>query len=92
MVYLKIISAICGLLGSLILAYRVIGLIKALALVVKVHEVNINQLMSNAGNSALVNFQNSTKHVENAQKTHLLFWGFSLVIISAIFQLITLLF
>lgn len=90
MVTLKIISALSGLLGSLILAYRVIGLIKALALVVKVHEENINQLMNDDGVSPLVNFHSSTKHVEKAQKTHLLVLGFFLVILSAIIQLITL--
>jgi hypothetical protein len=86
---LKIIAAIFSLLGSGLLAWRVKGLLEALALVVATHEANIQQLMRPNGD--IVNLANSTKHVERARKFGLLVFGFICLAISAALQLIALL-
>ncbi len=88
---LRFIGSIAGIIGSLLLAYRVMGILRALALVAETHEININQLfMPNIG-QPLFNFRGSPKHVENSQKQILLFLGFALVILSAVLQFFDLL-
>ena len=84
----KVAATITSLLGSIILAIRVAGILKALALVAKAHEANIAQILS--GSRDIVYFQNSTKHVENANKLWLLCVGFGCLIISGFLQLVSL--
>jgi hypothetical protein len=86
---LKISAAVLSLIGSGLLAWRVKGILEALALVVKAHEVNIQQLMRPSGD--IYNLANSTEHVENAQQYGLLVLGFLCLIASAALQLISLL-
>lgn len=87
---LKVIAAICSIIGSGILAYRVTGILSALNLVAECHEVNIQQLMPTyRGN--IHNLGNSTAHVEKAEKKRLLITGFTFFILSGVFQLIALL-
>ncbi|WP_316367752.1 hypothetical protein [Candidatus Thiodiazotropha sp. CDECU1] len=89
---IKIISAICSIAGSSILALRVTGILKALSIVAQAHEFNINAHSSVQKNSdrALIQLKNSTEHVEKAQKLPLLISGFLLIILAAILQLIAL--
>ena len=83
---IKITGTLISILGSIILAYRVTGILKALALVAGAHEVNIQQLMpGQTGN--IYNLQGSTQHVEKASKKGLLLFGFFCYIISGILQL-----
>lgn len=83
---LKIGAAVLSLVGSALLAWRVKGILEALALVTLAHEANIQQLMQPSGD--IYNFGNSTKHVENARKFGLLILGFACLIISAGLQLV----
>jgi len=86
---IKIIAAILSIAGSGILAFRVTGILSALSLVARAHEINIQQLMPNhQGN--IVNLGNSTAHVEKAEKNGLLITGFVLFILSGVLQLIAL--
>ncbi len=85
---LKIAATTFSLLGSIILAIRVAGILKALALVAQAHEANIAQILS--GSRDIVHFANSTKHVENANKLWLLSAGFGCLIISGVLQLVSL--
>ena len=71
---LRITASVIGILGSILLAWRVSGILKALSLVANAHEVNIQQLMSS--NSTIYNFGNSTAHVKKAEGTGLLIAGF----------------
>jgi hypothetical protein len=86
---IKIIAAIFSITGSGILAFRVTGILSALSLVVKAHEINIQQLMSNCVGD-IVNLTNSTAHVEKSQKKILLITGFIFIIFSSVLQLIAL--
>ena len=86
---IKILGAISSIIGSVILAYRVTGILSALSLVANCHEVNIQQLMpTHTGD--IHNLGNSTAHVEKAQKKTLLITGFVFLIISGVLQLIAL--
>lgn len=85
---LKVAATILSLLGSIILAIRVAGILKALALVAAAHEANINQILSSSRD--IIHFANSTKHVENANKMWLLGAGFGCLIISGVLQLVSL--
>ena len=86
---IKILGAISSIIGSVILAYRVTGILSALSLVANCHEVNIQQLMPNHGGD-IHNLGNSTAHVEKAQKKGLLITGFVFLIASGVLQLIAL--
>jgi hypothetical protein len=71
---LRIAASVIGVIGSLLLAWRVSGILKALSLVANAHEANIQQLMNSSG--TIYNFGNSTAHVEKAKGTGLLIAGF----------------
>lgn len=71
---LRIAASVIGVIGSLLLAWRVSGILKALSLVANAHEANIQQLMNPSG--TIYNFGNSTAHVEKAKGTGLLIAGF----------------
>lgn len=86
---IKIIAAICSIVGSSILAYRVTGILSALSLVANCHEVNIQQLMPNK-NGNIYNIVNSKVHIEKAQKKFLLITGFVLLIASGVLQFMAL--
>lgn len=86
---IKVLAATCSLIGSGLLAWRVTGILRALALVVHAHEANIVQLMN--GGRELVHFANSTAHVENAQRYWVLILGFLFILASASLQLLSLL-
>ena len=86
---IKIIAAIMGIRGSVILAYRVKGILSALSLVTGCHEVNIQQLMPNYQGD-IHNLGNSTAHVEAAKKTGLLITGFVFFILAGVLQLVAL--
>lgn len=86
---IKILAAISSIIGSIILAYRVTGILSALSLVAKCHEENIKQLMPNH-NGDIHNLGNSTAHIEKAQKNGLLITGFAFLIASGVLQLIAL--
>jgi hypothetical protein len=86
---IKIIGAVCSVVGSGILAFRVTGILSALSIAANAHEINIQQLMpDHKGN--IINLGNSTAHVERAQKKGLLIIGFVLIISSGVLQLIAL--
>ena len=87
---IKIIAAICGIVGSIILAYRVTGILSALTLVTSCHELNIQQLMPDHKGD-IYNLTDSTAHVKNAQKKGLLITGFVFFIMSGVLQLVALL-
>jgi hypothetical protein len=86
---IKIVAAIMGIIGSVILAYRVTGILSALSLVVGCHEVNIQQLMPNQQGD-IYNLGDSTAHVEAAQKKGLLITGFVFFILAGVLQLVAL--
>jgi hypothetical protein len=77
-------------LGALILAFRVKNLLDALITVAKFHEENIKQLTGSG--RGVVQFVNSTKHVEKAQKlgTKLLFFGFFCIVIGSVLNAVSL--
>ncbi len=79
---LKGLAAISGILGSMLLAWRVSGILKALAFVAHIHEGNIDEITS--GRSHIVMGTGATKHVENAQKLWLLYVGFFFLIASGV--------
>ena len=85
---LKVAASIFGITGSLILAFRVSGILNALAIAATVHEVNINQLMDNP--QTIVHFTNATKQVASAQRRILLYFGFFLFVTSGALQLASL--
>jgi hypothetical protein len=85
---LKVLAAVCGVIGSLILAYRVTGILSALSKVAALQEINNAQRLSNRGD--IVQFKNTTALVDAAQRKPLLYTGFGFFIISAILQLATL--
>lgn len=77
---LRILAAISSVAGSVLLAWRVKGILEALSLVAQAHEANIAQLMRPGGN--IVHFGNSTAHVERAKGMWLLVIGFLLLGVS----------
>lgn len=82
---IKILAAISSIIGSMILAYRVTGIIAALSLAINCHEENIKQLMpTNKGD--VYYLANATTHVKNAQKKPLLITGFIFLIASGFLQ------
>jgi len=83
--HIRIGASVLGIVGSGILAYRVTGILTALSLVAKVHDHNIQQLMPSY-QGHIVNFGNTTAHVDNAQKSGLLIAGFLLIIASGVLQ------
>lgn len=87
---IKITSTIFSIIGSLVLAYRVTGILSALSFVASAHEANIQQLMPNQIDN-IYNFGNSIEYVEKAQKTGFLIFGFAMSVFSGILQLVALL-
>lgn len=85
---LKVAAAVFGVIGSLILAYRVTGILSALSQVVALHEINTAQLLKNRGD--IIQFRNTTELVTAAQRKPLLFTGFAFFVLSAILQLASL--
>lgn len=89
---LKILSSLFSILGSVILAYRVTGILKALTLSANFHEICIkglaDHLTGKRGDTHLP--MNSVAHIQRAQKMPLLIFGFLLIILSAILQLVVL--
>lgn len=82
---LRIIATITSITGSVLLAWRVKGILDALAIVIEAHEINIQQLMPGyTGN--IFNLGNSTAHVKRAKGTRLLVSGFLLLGISGAFN------
>lgn len=86
---IKILAAISSIIGSVILAYRVTGILSALSLVANCHEVNIQQLMPNHRGDIHI-LGNSPALVEKAQKKALLITGFAFLIASGVLQLVAL--
>lgn len=85
----KILAAICSIIGSVILAYRVTGILSALSLVANCHEGNIQQLIPKS-RSDIHLMVNSPALVAKAQKRALLITGFVFLIASGVLQLIAL--
>lgn len=83
---LKILAATCSVIGSGLLAWRVKGILDALRIIATAHEANIQQLMPGQTGD-IVNFDNSTAHLERAQGTWLLALGFLLLGISGALNL-----
>lgn len=78
---LRIIATITSITGSVLLAWRVKGILDALAIVIEAHELNIQQLMLNQTGD-IYNLGNSTEHVKRAKGTWLLVGGFLLLGVS----------
>lgn len=83
---LKGIGAVCTVLGSLLLAWRVTGILKALSGVAKIHDDNIMELSKQTG--SLVIGTGSIEWIEKARQTKLLILGFILSIAGGVFQLL----
>ncbi|MFA5171650.1 MAG: hypothetical protein WC426_08780 [Sulfuriferula sp.] len=86
---IKVLAAICSIIGSAILAYRVTGILSALSLVANCHEVNIQQLIPKSKRDMHL-MVNSPALVAKAQKKALLITGFIFLIASGVLQLIAL--
>lgn len=86
---IKILAALFSILGSSLLAIRVVGILSALSLVANCHETNIDNLFAR-GDGTTYHLGNSTKHVEKAKKKGLLIFGFICIILSAVLQLVAL--
>lgn len=78
---LRILAAMCSIAGSVLLAWRVKGILEALTLVAHAHETNIQQLMPGQTGD-IYHFGNSTAHVERAKGVRLLVAGFLLLAVS----------
>ncbi len=89
--YLKIAAAICSVVGSGLLAWRVRGILDALSLVANAHEANIQQLMPNY-HSDIINLGNATAHIEKAKGTRMLVSGFLLLLFSGVLNFVSLMF
>lgn len=87
---IKLIAALFSITGSIILAYRVTGILSALSLVARIQEANIQQLMPNC-RSDMYNLINAQLLIEEAQKIRLLVIGFICMILSGLLQFIVLL-
>ena len=83
---LRGIAAACSVAGSLLLAWRVTGILKALGSVASMHESNIMELSKLHGDIVIA--RGSTKWIEKAQKIWLLVLGFVLSIIGGILQFV----
>lgn len=81
---LKGIGAVASVIGSGLLAWRVSGILRALAFVAKMHDSNIVELTKISGDIVIAT--NSISHVERAQKLGLLVFGFILLGLGAAFQ------
>ncbi len=85
---MRIMAAVLGLVGSGLLAWRVTGLLKALASAIQIHETNILSLAdggrSTGGNVPV--FTGAPKHVKQAERRGLLVTGFVCMIASASIQ------
>lgn len=70
--------------GSLILAFRVTRILKALSAVAMCHETNLRELANR--NQVVVQFVNSTAHVERARGIGMLVSGFAFIVIGLSLQ------
>lgn len=83
---LKIIATIISIVASILLAFRVKGILSALGFVAKCHEHNITQLIpGHQGDIHILG--NSDAHVARAQKLWLLIIGFVLYAIAGVLNL-----
>ena len=89
---MRVIASVLSVVGSGLLAWRVTGLLKALALAIRIHETTILSLAddgkSTGGDVAVL--IGAPTHVERAEKRGLLVTGFVCVIASACIQLLLL--
>ena len=86
---LRVIASVLSVVGSGLLAWRVTGLLKSIAMAIKIHETTILSLADNgrsAGGNVVV-FTGAPTHVEQAEKRGLLVTGFLCVVASACIQL-----
>ena len=90
---LRIISTICSIVGSALLAIRVTGILSALSKVANAHEKNLQAFKSIYEDSsrALIQLENSMALIDKAKKLPLLVAGFVLIIAAALLQLLALL-
>jgi len=88
----RLTASILGVVGSCLLGWRVAGLIKALAVALKIHQQNIKNLADAGGRIGgdVIVFTGASMHVERAQKRGLMVSGFLLVITSAVIQFVLL--
>ena len=70
--------------GSLILAFRVTRILKALSAVAMCHEANLRELTTR--DPVVVQLVNSTAHVERARGVGLLITGFAFIVIGLALQ------
>jgi hypothetical protein len=70
--------------GSMLLAFRVTRILRALALVAQCHEANLQSLSSQ--NQVVLQFTNSDQHVKRAQGFGLLILGFGSIIVGLLLQ------
>ena len=85
---LRIAAAVLSAVGSILLAWRVTGILRALGAVAKAHEQNITNLMEARDGGALLIHGNTPKQVERAQRFRILVAGFVCLIASAALQVI----
>ena len=83
---LRGIAAACSVGGSLLLAWRVTGILRALGSVASIHESNIMELSKSHGD--IVIGHGSTKWIKKAQKIWLLVIGFLLSIVGGVLQFV----
>ncbi len=82
---LKGIAAASSVVGSVLLAIRVKGLLDALAFAAKMHDFNMKQLAGSEQNIVLA--VDATKHVTKAQRHYLFMLGFGFLILSGLLNL-----
>ena len=86
--FLKGLAAVASICASLLLAWCVTDILKALALVASAHEINIHELASDRHHIQILT--NSPQHIENAQRTGLLVAGFLLLFAAGVLNLLSL--
>ncbi|MBK1637115.1 hypothetical protein [Rhodovulum adriaticum] len=86
---LRGIAAVCSVAGSVLLAWRVTGILKALGEVATMHDRNFKELAKPTGDVVLAG--GTSKWIENAQKLWLLILGFGLSILGGVLQFISIL-
>lgn len=74
---LRILAAISSIVGSVLLAWRVRGMLSALSFVADMHEHNIQELASSQTNIVLA--KGANEHVKKAKGNWLLVSGFILL-------------
>ena len=86
--FLRLVASVLSLAGSLLLAWRVKGLLTAITTALLVHQQNIENLADDGRSTGngLVIFTGATTMIENAQRRWLLYLGFALIIASGAIQ------